>query len=70
MPFWDIHGIEVTYWDVHYVEVESVNLYANGYVSINYPITKGVAFDKGLVLDQSHFTERSCCETPVSNENR
>jgi hypothetical protein len=40
--------------DVHYVEVESVNLYANGQVSITYPITKG--YDpSGEVLPQYRF---------------
>ena len=54
MPSYNYRGMSVTYWDVHYVEVESVNLYANGSVSITYPITKG--YDpSGLVLDQSHF---------------
>lgn len=41
MPTYHWGFSEVTYWDVHYVEVESVNLYANGRVSITYPITKG-----------------------------
>ena len=40
--------------DVHYVEVESVNLYANGRVSITYPITKG--YDpSGVVFPQFTF---------------
>lgn len=34
-------GTMVTYWDVHYCEVESVNLYANGTVSEDYPVTRG-----------------------------
>lgn len=41
MPKYEIDGVDVTYWDVHYVEVESVNLYANGRVSLDYPVTKG-----------------------------
>lgn len=55
MPVYSIFGMEVTYWDVHYVEVESVNLYANGNVSVTYPVTKG--YDKllGRVQDQSKF---------------
>jgi organic radical activating enzyme len=55
MPRYDFAGMQVVYWDVHYVEVESVNLYANGVVSINYPITKGHDPKRGAVLDQSNF---------------
>lgn len=44
----------VTYWDVHYTEVESVNLYANGNVSTDYPITRG-HHKNGEVKDQSNF---------------
>jgi hypothetical protein len=55
MPTYNIGGIMVTYWDVHYVEVESINLYANGNISMTYPITKGYD-DTGIVLDQTHFT--------------
>lgn len=54
MPCYDWRGMEVTYWDVHYVEVESVNLYANGRISIDYPITRGHA-DTGVVLAQENF---------------
>lgn len=46
----------VTYRDVHYTNVSSVNLYANGVVSIDYPVTKGHAVT-GVVLDQTHFTQ-------------
>jgi len=54
MPTYSWGFTEVTYWDVHYVEVESVNLYANGRVSITYPITKG--YDpSGEVLPQFRF---------------
>lgn len=54
MPTYNWGGVEITYWDVHYVEVESVNLYANGRVSITYPITKG--YDpSGEVLPQYRF---------------
>ena len=54
MPTYSWGFSEVTYWDVHYVEVESVNLYANGRVSITYPITKG--YDpSGEVLPQYRF---------------
>jgi hypothetical protein len=54
MPTYSWGFSEVTYWDVHYVEVESVNLYANGRVSITYPITKG--YDpSGEVLPQFRF---------------
>lgn len=55
MPVYRYLGAEVTYWDVHYVEVESVNLYADGTVSVDYPITRGYSADEGKVLDQSHF---------------
>jgi len=36
MPRYDYKGVDVTYWDVHYVRVESVILYANGNVSLDY----------------------------------
>lgn len=61
MPYYDFHkassmvNTRVCYWDVHYVEVESVNLYANGVVSLTYPITKGHDPVNGKVLDQSNF---------------
>ncbi len=55
MPTYDFCGTHVTYWDVHYCEVESVNLYANGRVSHDYPITRGHS-DDGVVKDQSNFT--------------
>lgn len=58
MPWYFLDGggtrAKVTYWDVHYCEVESVNLYANGRVSIDYPITRGHD-PSGKVLDQSKF---------------
>jgi len=54
MPTYNFQGMNVTYWDVHYVEVESVNLYANGLVSENYPITLGYS-KNGEVHDQSYF---------------
>jgi len=57
MPVYEYQGTTVTYWDVHYVEVESVNLYANGKVSITYPITKGHCDHTGNVKDQSHFPD-------------
>lgn len=54
MPLYIWKGMEVLYWDVHYVHVESVNLYANGRISIEYPITKG--HDKtGTVHEQWHW---------------
>lgn len=46
--------LQACYWDVHYVEVESVNLYANGRISITYPITLGHA-DTGEVHNQTFF---------------
>lgn len=54
MPRYECGGALVTYWDVHFCEVESVNLYANGRVSEDYPITRGHA-DDGIVLPQSEF---------------
>lgn len=41
MPKYDWDGMSVLYWDVHFVEVESVNLYANGNISTDYPVTRG-----------------------------
>lgn len=57
MPVYEYQGTRITYWDVHYVEVESVNLYANGKVSITYPITKGHCDHTGNVKDQGHFPD-------------
>jgi organic radical activating enzyme len=54
MPTYNWRGMHVTYWDVHYCHVESVNLYANGRVSIDYPITRGCS-DAGTVQPQSDF---------------
>lgn len=53
-PLYMVGHSEVVYWDVHFVEVESVNLYATGRVSIEYPITKGHA-DDGVVRGQEHW---------------
>lgn len=39
---------------MHYTEVESVNLYANGRISHDYPITRGCSPD-GVVMGQEHF---------------
>jgi pyruvate-formate lyase-activating enzyme len=55
MPLYGIGDTDVVYWDVHYVEVESVNLYANGVVSVTYPITKGHDPVTGDVKDQGNF---------------
>ena len=55
MPVYSFNTLEVMYWDVHYVEVESVNLYANGYISKTYPVTKGHDHDNGIVLEQVNF---------------
>jgi hypothetical protein len=54
MPQYAWGETTVTYWDVHWVEVESVNLYANGRVSVDYPITRGHSPD-GEVWSQDHF---------------
>lgn len=56
-PMYDLFGANITYWDVHYCHVESVNLYANGHVSLDYPVTRGHDFDKGEVKDQGNFNE-------------
>lgn len=56
MPQYKFGETLVTYWDVHYVEVESVNLYANGFVSETYPITRGVDFNRGRVIPQREWT--------------
>lgn len=55
MPVYQAFGVDVTYWDVHYVEVESVNLYANGRVSLTYPVTRGHS-EAGIVQGQEQFT--------------
>jgi pyruvate-formate lyase-activating enzyme len=55
MPQYEVGGAKVTYWDVHYVHVESVNLYANGNISEDYPVTRGHDVT-GDVKDQSNFT--------------
>lgn len=55
MPRYDYDGMDVTYWDVHYVEVESVNLYASGRLSEDYPITRGHD-PLGDVRGQEHWT--------------
>jgi hypothetical protein len=54
MPTYSWGFTEATYWDVHFVEVESVNLYANGRISLIYPITKGHD-PSGVVLPQAFF---------------
>lgn len=54
MPYWWFGETKVCYWDVHYCEVQSINLYANGRVSTEYPITKGYT-ENGEVWDQNHF---------------
>lgn len=55
-PYYFFGNTMVTYWDVHYTEVESVNLYANGRVSTDYPITRGHS-DNGAVFSQENFTK-------------
>ena len=54
MPTYEWGNMHVTYWDVHWCEVESVNLYANGRISVDYPITRGHD-ESGEVKDQTHF---------------
>lgn len=55
MQTYTLGEMEITYWDVHYVEVESVNLYANGVVSLDYPVTRGHDPIYGDVRDQGKF---------------
>lgn len=55
MPQYAMREMVVTYWDVHFVEVESINLYANGLVSVTYPVSRGHDPSVGKVLDQSNF---------------
>ena len=55
MPTYSFGNCLVTYWDVHYCECESVNIYANGRISEDYPITRGHS-ENGIVLDQNNFT--------------
>lgn len=57
MPIYRVGKAEVMYWDVHYVEVESVNLYASGHISEDYPITRGHDDATGDVRDQSQFAQ-------------
>lgn len=55
MPIYSYRGTQVCYWDVHFVEVESVNLYANGNVSLTYPVTKGYDSKEGRVIAQDKW---------------
>lgn len=55
MPYYTWGNMDVTYWDVHYVEVESVNLYASGKISEDYPITRGHS-DNGVVVPQYRWS--------------
>lgn len=55
MSTYSFGDMEITYWDVHYVEVESVNLYANGVVSEDYPVTRGHDPIYGNVKDQGKY---------------
>lgn len=54
VPYWLLDGVEVYYWDVHIVAVRSINLYANGRISTDYPITKG-HISTGIVQSQDNF---------------
>ncbi len=71
MPCYRFGKTVVTYWDVHYVEVESVNLYANGVVSLTYPVTKGHDPAHGKVVEQSkwgkgrHFSQWNKGQQPT-----
>jgi hypothetical protein len=53
-PAYASGSASVVYWNVHFTEVESVNLYASGRISLDYPITRGHS-DNGTVLGQEHF---------------
>lgn len=54
VPIWTVDGVSVAYWDVHTVGVRSVNLYANGRVSMDYPVTRGHV-ENGIVRPQKEF---------------
>lgn len=56
-PCYEIAGVECTYWDVNYTQVESVNLYADGKISLDYPVTRGHSDEHGDVKDQSFFEQ-------------
>lgn len=60
-PCYKLFGVECTYWDVHYTEVESVNLYADGHVSVEYPVTLGHSEELGDVRDQTNFDQGRQC---------
>jgi hypothetical protein len=55
MPCYKYYDMDVVYWDVHYVEVESINLYANGKVSEDYPVTRGHV-SNGEVISQEKWS--------------
>jgi hypothetical protein len=48
---------KIIYWDVHTVEVESVNLFADGTVTKDYPVSRGHSETLGEVHPQSNFTQ-------------
>jgi len=56
-PCYVFNSVECTYWDVHYTEVESVNLYADGHISVDYPVSLGHSDALGEVHDQTHFKQ-------------
>lgn len=64
-PSYRLHDCLVTYWDVHYTEVESVNLYANGIISDDYPVTRGY-HPEGFVRDQSWFEDSALIEEALA----
>lgn len=72
MPYYMYGRLRITYWDVHFVEVESVNLYANGVVSLTYPVTKGHDPQNGQVTEQSkwgkgrHFSQWNHGKEPIN----
>ena len=52
-----VDEMKVTYWDVHYCHVESVNLYADGTISHDYPISLGHSESLGEVHSQDKFRQ-------------
>lgn len=54
--FYGHNDMLLTFWDVHYVEVESINLYANGRIITDYPVTRGHS-PNGIVQSQENFKE-------------
>lgn len=54
IPYQDF---KIIYWDVHTVEVESINLFADGTVTTDYPVSRGHSESLGEVHPQSNFKQ-------------